>query len=116
MANRPTAIKYTSFYADLPDNWRKYLNKQDQEGKRKGLLALQKMLSKHDMQIATGALNFAIENGVQDTESILAGYRKITSNTKQLQPLQLKSTIIKMPVFIPDNEKYDHLIGQEVLS
>lgn len=43
MAKRPTALKYTTFYQELPDNWQKYLNNQDSEGKRKGLTSLHTM-------------------------------------------------------------------------
>lgn len=40
MSKRPTAMKYTEFYQQLPDNWQKYLGKQNAEGKRKGLVSL----------------------------------------------------------------------------
>lgn len=116
MAKRPTALKYTTFYEELPDNWRKYLGRLDTEGKRKGLTSLYTMLAKHDMRTASEALNFALGNGVQDAASILASYRTLTSNVQQLQPMQLKSTIIQMPAFKPDNNKYDNLFRQEALS
>lgn len=116
MAKRPTALKYTTFYEELPDNWRKYLNRQDSEGKRKGLNSLYTMLNKHDMRTASEALNFALSNGVHDADSIIAGYRTLTSDAQQLQPMQLKSTIIQMPTFKPDNNKYDNLFGQGVAS
>lgn len=31
MSKRPTAMKYTEFYQQLPDNWKKYLGKQNAE-------------------------------------------------------------------------------------
>ena len=71
MSKRPTALKYTTFYEELPDNWRKYLNSQDSEGKRKGLVSLHSMLTKHDMRTSEAALDFALSNGVKDSESIL---------------------------------------------
>jgi len=55
-------------------------------------------------------------NGVKDADSILAGYRTITANVQQLQPMQLKGTVIPMPVFHTDNNKYDNLFQKEVLS
>lgn len=116
MAKRPTALKYTSFYEELPDNWRKYLGKQDSEGRRKGLTSLHTMLQKHDMRTATEALSFALNNGVQDADSILASYRTITADVQQMQAMQLKGTVIPMPVFHTDNNKYDNLFQKEVLS
>ena len=44
MSHCPGALKYTSFYNNLLANWRKYLNNQDIEGKRKGLALLHTML------------------------------------------------------------------------
>ncbi len=109
----PTALKYTAFYEELPDNWRKYLSKQDSQGRRKGLTSLYTMLEKHDMRTATEALSFALNNGVQDADSILAGYRTITADVK---PMQLKGTVMPMPVFHTDNNKYDNLFQKEVFS
>ncbi|MDF2543071.1 MAG: hypothetical protein K0S47_2789 [Herbinix sp.] len=74
------------------------------------------MLQKHDMRTATEALSFALNNGVQDADSILAGYRTITADVQQMQPMQLKGTVIPMPVFHTDNNKYDNLFQKEVLS
>jgi transposase len=116
MAKRPTALKYTSFYEELPANWKKYLSRQDAEGRRKGLTSLHTMLQKHDMRTATEALSFALSNGVQDADSILASYRTITADVHPMQPMQLKATVIPMPVFHTDNNKYDNLFQKEVLS
>lgn len=116
MSHRPGAIKYTSFYNNLPDNWQKYLNSQDTEGKRKGIVTLYTMLQKHDIRIAEDALSFAISNGVQDADSILAAYRTITSPVQQMQPMQLECSIMQMPSFIPNTKKYDTLFHKEVIT
>ena len=113
MSHRPGAIKYTSFYNDLPDNLKKYLNAQDREGKRKGLVSLYTMLQKHDMGTAEDALTFAISKGVNDADSIL---RTLTSPVQQMQPMQLKCNIVQMPTFTTDNNKYDQLFSKEVNS
>lgn len=116
MSKRPAALKYTEFYQQLPDNWQKYLGKQNAEGKRKGLTSLYTMLQKHDMRAAEDALAFAISNGVHDADSVLAAYRTLTSEVQQLQPMQLNGTIISMPSFAPDNVKYDNLFAREVTA
>ena len=99
MSKRPTAMKYTEFYQQLPDNWQKYLGKQNAEGKRKGLVSLYTMLQKHDMRTAEDALAFAISNGVKDADSILAAYRTFTSGMQQMQPMQLGGNVLSMPSF-----------------
>lgn len=114
MSHRPGAMKYTTFYNNLPDNWRKYLGSQDTKGKRKGLVSLYTMLQKHDMNIAEDALTFAVSNGVKDADSILAAYRTLTSPVQQMQPMQLKCNIVQMPSFTIDNDKYDKLFHKEV--
>ena len=111
MSRRPAAMKYTEFYQQLPDNWQKYLSKQNADGKRKGLTSLYTMLQKHDMRTAEDALAFAISNGVKDADSILAAYRTLTSG---VQPMQLGCNVISMPGFTTNNNKYDSLFGQEV--
>ena len=111
MSRRPAAMKYTEFYHQLPDNWQKYLSKQNADGKRKGLTSLYTMLQKHDMRTAEDALAFAISNGVKDADSILAAYRTLTSG---VQPMQLGCNVISMPGFTTNNNKYDSLFGQEV--
>jgi len=116
ISKRPAALKYTEFYQQLPDNWQKYLSKQNAEGKRKGLTSLYTMLLKHDMHAAENALAFAISNGVNDADSVLAAYRTLTSGVQQLQPMQLKDNLISMPSFKPDNSKYDNLFGREASS
>lgn len=116
MSKRPGAMKYTTFYEELPNNWQKYLGKQNTEGKRKGLTSLYTMLQKHDMRTAESALAFAISNGVNDADSVLAAYRSLTSQVQQLQPMQLNANVISMPSFATDNARYDDLFRQEVCS
>ncbi len=105
MSRRPAAMKYTEFYQQLPDNWQKYLSKQNADGKWKGLTSLYTMLQKHDMRTAEDALAFAISNGVKDADSILAAYRTLTSGVKQMQPMQLGCNVISMPGFTTNNNK-----------
>lgn len=112
MSKRPAAMKYTEFYQQLPDNWQKYLSKQNTDGKHKGLVSLYTMLQKHDMRTAEDALAFAISNGVKDADSILAAYRTLTSGVQQMQ---LGCNVISMPSFTTNNDKYNSLFGQEVL-
>ena len=115
MSRRPTALKYTTFYEELPDNWRKHLNGLASEDKRKALHALHTMLQKHDMGTASDALLAALSKGVQDADSILASYRLLTATSHQCQPLKLPAAVIQMPNFKTDNAKYDSLFGREAI-
>lgn len=116
MSKRPEALKYTDFYNNLPDNWKKYLGNQDSDGKRKGLISLYTILKKHDIKVAEDALAFAITNGVDDSDSLLAAYRTITAQVQQLQPMQLHEGITQMPSFSIDNSKYDNFLHKGTIS
>ena len=113
MSRRPAAIKYTSFYEELPDTWKNYLEELPSNKKRESLLALRDILQKHDIGIASDALGIALSNGVKDADSIIAGYRRLTGS-EPMQPLPMNQ-IMSMPSFIPDNKKYDSLFSQEAV-
>lgn len=113
MSKRPTAIKYTGFYDELPDNWKKYLNGLDPEGKRKALITLHTMLQNHDMGTASDALGITLSSGVKDADSIMTSYRRITTPVQQMKPMELQPDIIKMPSFRINNLRYDDLFRKE---
>ncbi|NMB93802.1 MAG: IS21 family transposase [Flexilinea flocculi] len=107
MSKRPTAIKYTGFYEQLPDIWKNYLDELGTNQKREILLKLQIMLQEHDMKTATDALEMALSNGVRDAESILTTYHRLVQPLQWMQPMQLPSDITQMPSFQTDNKHYD---------
>jgi len=74
------------------------------------------MLKKHDMRTAADALAFSISNGVKDADSILASYRRLTAEVQHMQPLQIANTVIQMPTFRTDNDRYDNLFRKEANS
>ncbi|MCM3625735.1 IS21 family transposase, partial [Brevibacillus borstelensis] len=63
MAKRPTAIKYTSFYEQLPIEWQVYLSNCTVPEKQEALQLLSVILKNDDMKIPTQALQLASENG-----------------------------------------------------
>lgn len=114
MSKRPNAIKYTGFYEELPEVWKNHLESLDNSEKKEVLTALNFMLLKHDIVVATDALQFTIDNGVKDSQSILASYQWLTNNSPHPSPLKLKNTIIQMPEFKTNNKTYDSLLSKEV--
>jgi len=115
MSKRPTAIKYTTFYEDLPENWKKYLNGLSSLEKGKALVTLSSMLKQHDMGIASDALSIALSKGVKDVDSILASYRLLTATSAVPEPMQLSGRVVQMPKLQPDNRKYDSLLRKEAI-
>jgi len=47
MARRPTALKYTIFYSQMPELWQSYLNEYTVEEKKKALKLLSTLLKEH---------------------------------------------------------------------
>lgn len=74
MSKRPTAMRYTGFYQELPT-----------DKKREALLTLSAILQKHDVVTATAALESAIQLGVKDADSILANYYRLTARVQSMQ-------------------------------
>ena len=105
MSKRPTAMKYTGFYQELPT-----------DKKREALLTLSAILQKHDVVTATAALESAIQLGVKDADSILANYYQLTARVQSMQPMQIKNPQIQIPSFQTDNKQYDTLFRQEAFQ
>ena len=61
MAKRPTALKYTGFYQELPEVWQDYLSDLPSDKKRDALLTLNTMLQEHNIAAAADALEIALE-------------------------------------------------------
>ena len=109
MSQRPTALKYTSFYSELPQNWVRFLDSQDYDSKKKALNLLSEMLKEHDMQIASRALENTLAMGVSDLGSIRVSYRNLTCQNHIARPLKLEGIAPEVPIFKPDNSRYDSL-------
>lgn len=116
MAKRPTALKYTGFYQQLPASWQEYLSDLTPEKKKEALLTLNTMLQKHDIESAVDALEIALKIGVKDCDSILASYHRLTSSVIEFKPMQLSDPYMHIPSFQTDNSKYDALFSQEAKS
>lgn len=114
MARRPKALKFTSFYNELPDIWQDYFNDVDEKTKRETLNILNIMLQKHSIAIATDALSATLVSGVKDSASILASYQRITKKEYAENDITLGSHIPSMPSYSIDASTYDALLEKKV--
>ena len=105
ISKRPTAMKYTGFYQELPT-----------DKKREALLTLSAILQKYDVVTATAALKSAIQLGVKDADNILANCYRLTARVQSMQPMQIKNPQIQIPSFQTDNKQYDTLFRQEAFQ
>lgn len=107
LAKRPNALKYTSFYHELPDPWQEYLADLTYEEKKKSLRLLVRMITETDMDTATICLLETVDSGKVDADSILLSYRRLTEPTfNDFLPL-ISAGINSPAIFTPDLTCYD---------
>lgn len=70
MAKRPTALKYTSFYDQLPEEWKNYFESCLAAEKPEALRLLSMILKEHDFGVITKALVIASEHGHPSVDAI----------------------------------------------
>ena len=99
LAKRPTAIKYTEFFHQMPAPWQDYLNRCNYDQKKASLQALIKMITETTMEIATTALEECLNKDLYDADSILINYYRLT------QPSLLND--LSLAVHIPHLQPYD---------
>ena len=118
LAKRPTAIKYTGFFNELPGIWKNYLNNQDKEGKKKTIKALMKMIdenTKDQFENATIAIKEAMKNNVADIDSIIATYRRL-ENKDAINEIKTTVNVPDIAPYETDINIYDELFNKEVMA
>jgi hypothetical protein len=113
MAKRPNALKYTSFYDQMPEEWRNYLSNCTTEEKKKALALLASLLKEHDFELATQALRLAgqvVEH--PDIESIKQIFYQLINGRGIRENIDLKSDIPVMPEASRGVQYYDQLYKQ----
>lgn len=109
LIKRPTALKYTGFYRDLPDPWRNYLDHCDYHQKKNSLKLLLQILSESDMDTATQSLEATSSRNIPDHDSIrLSYYRLIQSEPEEIV---FRDTIADVAAYHTDLSRYDLLLN-----
>jgi transposase len=108
MAKRPMAIKYTSFYRQLPVDWQDYLTKCTREEKQAALRLLAELLKERDLNCATKALMAASKYGHPSTDSIKQVFVQIVKGRGLQKPLNYAPpSLPAMPVINRGLKQYD---------
>ncbi|WP_368502786.1 IS21 family transposase (plasmid) [Alkalihalophilus sp. As8PL] len=107
MAKRPTALKYTTFYDQLPDAWQKYLHECTVEDKKKALLLLSTILKSNRLDRATEALEIASKRCHPSSETIKQVFHQLVHGRGHRQTLKLKNTVPTMPIAERGMNQYD---------
>lgn len=110
MAKRPTALKYTGFFKELPTAMQDYFNKCSPDEKKKSLNILLNMVKNTDIQTASKAFEESLNRDLTDADSVLAIYNRITSDALDIKTLKLPADLPELEPFTPDVNAYDVLM------
>lgn len=111
IAQRPTSLKYTGFFKQLPQSIQQYFENLKYQEKKMALKLLNSMITDTDIDTALTSFSLALEEGIKDIESIKGTFYTLTHNPVIAKDLNLKDT--KIPNIVPfdiNMHKYDSLM------
>lgn len=110
MAKRPLALKYTSFYEQLPTEWQLYFHSCTQSEKSEALRLLAIVLKDYDFNRITEALNIASKHGHPSVESIKQVFYQLINGRGIREEIQLSKALPSMPEASRGLQHYDQLL------
>lgn len=110
MAKRPTALKYTGFFKELPSTLQDYFHICDYEEKKRSLKALVVMLEETDIVTATKVFEESLSRNTIDADSVLAIYNRFTSKLFEEKYIDLPENISELRPYDTDIALYDSLL------
>jgi len=110
MAKRPTALKYTGFFKELPQTLQDYFERCEYQQKKAALQVLSRMVSLTDIQTATYAFETTIKRGLTDLDSIWATYYAMTNTLPVAGDISLGDKIPEIKPYEVDTSSYDSLL------
>jgi transposase len=114
MAKRPQALKYTSFYEQLPDDWQQFLSDCTIQEKQSVLRLLSVLLKDQNLTLCTQALVIARRHGHPSAEDIKQIYYQLKNGRGNQESYQPKISIPSIPEVSRGLAHYDKLLeGQE---
>lgn len=109
MAKRPTALKYTSFYEQLPQEWKNYFEECTVAEKPEALKLLSSILKEHDFSIITEALVMASEHGHPSADAIKQVFYQLKNGRGIRSEIKTRSTFPQLPEATRGLVHYDKL-------
>lgn len=91
MAKRPTAIKYTGFYRELPQSLQDYFDQCDYQEKKLALNMLAKMLETTDIETAAISFELVREKGIQDADSVWTTFHTLTTKPEIIRDMPINN-------------------------
>lgn len=113
LCRKPGAVEHTRFFDQLPKLWQAHLLQTKGAERKSALILLSEIVSDGNAFLSDEAVQFAYENGRNDTDSIRQCYYNIARKENHPRPLLLP---MNTPVlnYNPDLSAYDHLTGGRI--
>lgn len=111
LAQRPTALRYSGFFEDLPPSLRQFLDSCEMEGKRQVLRLLAKANQTCDLEQSIDRLADAVMMGVHDVDSLIAAYHFISNKPEPILKNPVPEHIQVAPDYELDLSVYKQLMG-----
>lgn len=109
MAKRPTALKYTSFYEQLPTEWKDYFQSCTVPEKPEALKLLSIILKEHDFSTITQALVIASEHGHPSVDAIKQVFYQLINGRGIRNEIKPKMELPVLPEATRGLNLYDQL-------
>lgn len=116
MARRPNAMKYTTFYDQLPQPWQDYLKACTHEEIKDVLKLLATLLKDHQMEIATEALQAASRHSHPSPDAIRQMFYQLVNGRGYRKAIPINQDVPTMPEAQRGMTRYDdffQLSGRE---
>ena len=110
MAKRPTALKYTGFFKELPSTIQDYFAKCDYTEKKRSLQLLSSILQDKDLLTAEKAFAESLRRNLVNTDSLQAIYNHQNSSLPDDNFSNLPGNLPEVHKYNPDFHVYDLLI------
>lgn len=109
MAKRPTALKYTSFYEQLPKEWKNYFEACTVAEKPEALKLLSTLLKEHNFSMITEALVMASVHGHPSAEAIKQVFYQLVNGRGKWSDIKPKVSLPQLPEATRGLGHYDKL-------
>jgi transposase len=110
LSKRPTALKYTELFSQLPAGLKNHLEQCDYQNKKQSLIVFARMAADADMETAQTIFEECINQGTKDADSIWAAYCCLTSEPLPETEIYVPETVPELKKYIPDIASYDRLL------
>ena len=116
LSRRPAALKYTGIYELFPPSLQEFLDQSDRSSKKETLRILAELSEDTSFPSAVEAFLIALDRGTQDSDSVLAIFRRLNTQSYEFSPVILSDDIPELPTLKNKARDYDLFLGRSSKS